>query len=228
MEGDTPSYLSVIPNGLNNPDRPDWGGWGGRYMKLSDWVGLYGQTTDTVTGIDGKSYNTPQATIWRWRQAFQNDFAARMAWSVTPAYKDANHAPKAVLNGQAGQGTVEIKACPGEPISLSATGSSDPDGNTMSYHWLFYREAGGIFSPKLTFSAAEGETVTATVGAKADIDQFDPPAAYQLHVILQVTDNGAPALTAYRRAVITVPGASSPTASGPCAVVPVPPHHQMP
>lgn len=28
MEGDTPSWLSLIPNGLNMPEHPDWGGWG--------------------------------------------------------------------------------------------------------------------------------------------------------------------------------------------------------
>ena len=31
MEGGTPSFLGLIPNGLNVPERPDWGGWGGRY-----------------------------------------------------------------------------------------------------------------------------------------------------------------------------------------------------
>lgn len=31
MEGDTPSYLNLIVNGLNNPEYPNWGGWGGRY-----------------------------------------------------------------------------------------------------------------------------------------------------------------------------------------------------
>jgi hypothetical protein len=31
MEGDTPSFLTLIPNGLNKPEHPDWGGWGGRY-----------------------------------------------------------------------------------------------------------------------------------------------------------------------------------------------------
>ena len=31
MEGDTPSFLSLIPNGLNVPEHPEWGGWGGRY-----------------------------------------------------------------------------------------------------------------------------------------------------------------------------------------------------
>ena len=33
MEGDTPSWLSLINNGLNNPEHPEWGGWGGRYEK---------------------------------------------------------------------------------------------------------------------------------------------------------------------------------------------------
>src|SRR3546814_20205391 len=32
MEGDTPTFLGLIPNGLNAPERPDWGGWGGRYI----------------------------------------------------------------------------------------------------------------------------------------------------------------------------------------------------
>jgi hypothetical protein len=31
MEGDTPSFLGLIDNGLNAFRRPDWGGWGGRY-----------------------------------------------------------------------------------------------------------------------------------------------------------------------------------------------------
>ncbi|MCK7488344.1 MAG: DUF1593 domain-containing protein [Bacillus subtilis] len=31
MEGDTPSFLSLILNGLHNPEHPEWGGWGGRY-----------------------------------------------------------------------------------------------------------------------------------------------------------------------------------------------------
>lgn len=31
MEGDTPSFLSLIPNGLNDPEHPEYGGWGGRY-----------------------------------------------------------------------------------------------------------------------------------------------------------------------------------------------------
>ena len=32
MEGDTPTFLDLIDNGLNAYRRPDWGGWGGRYV----------------------------------------------------------------------------------------------------------------------------------------------------------------------------------------------------
>ena len=31
MEGDTPAYLGLIENGLNNANHPNIGGWGGRY-----------------------------------------------------------------------------------------------------------------------------------------------------------------------------------------------------
>ena len=41
VEGDTPSFLSLIPNGLNAPEHPDWGGWGGRYEFYTPALGDY-------------------------------------------------------------------------------------------------------------------------------------------------------------------------------------------
>ena len=32
--------------------------------------------------VEGKAYTSDQATIWRWRTAFQHDFAARMDWTI--------------------------------------------------------------------------------------------------------------------------------------------------
>ena len=77
-------------NGLNAYRRPDHGGWGGRYVFRQP----YGEThpiwsqggdefnratsQDHVIGHDGVPYISDQATIWRWREAYQNDFAARM------------------------------------------------------------------------------------------------------------------------------------------------------
>jgi hypothetical protein len=41
---------------------------------------------DSITIKDNK------VTLWRWRDDFQNDFAARMDW-CTMTYKEANHPP---------------------------------------------------------------------------------------------------------------------------------------
>ncbi|MET0375145.1 MAG: nucleoside hydrolase-like domain-containing protein [Rhizorhabdus sp.] len=225
MEGDTPSFLNLIPNGLSVPERPDWGGWGGRYDRLSTDLGLWTTTSDMVRGADGEIIDSSQMTIWRWRGAYQNDFAARMQWSVTPRYKDANHAPEVTLNGRDGRAPVEIAACPGKPVALSAAGSKDADGDRLTYRWMSYREAGGLFIPSIKLSSDTGERTEVTIGDTARTDQFTPPAVYPIHVVLAVTDSGRPALTRYRRAIITVPGAASPTSTAACAVRPIPPVH---
>lgn len=225
MEGDTPSFLNLISNGLSVQERPDWGGWGGRYERLTDDLGLWTTTADTVVGTDGASHSTPQATVWRWRAAFQNDFAARMAWSVSPRYADANHAPTVMVNDQEGLAPVEMTGCAGVPVSLSAIGSRDPDGDALTYRWFWYREATGLFAPDVTLSTQTGTETKVEVGKTVQLDQFTPPSTYKIHVILEVQDSGTPKLTRYRRAIITVPGANHGDKGNPCAVTPNPPGH---
>jgi hypothetical protein len=225
MEGDTPSFLNLIPTGLSFSERPDWGGWGGRYEKVSESLGMWGTTVDSVRGTDGNMYMTAQATIWRWRWAFQNDFASRMLWTVTPEFKSANHAPLVRLNGSDGMAPVEIDGCPGNAIKLSASGSSDPDGNPLSFRWFWYRDASGLVAPIVKLSADTGEEISVTVADTAHTDQFTPPANYQLHVILEVRDEGTPQLTRYRRAIITVPGTGFESTGETCKVRPIPPKH---
>ncbi|QDV35518.1 hypothetical protein ElP_34210 [Tautonia plasticadhaerens] len=185
MEGDTPSFLFLIPNGLNAPEHPEWGGWGGRYEEQN---GFYTNTADTVVGSDGKAYTTGQATIWRWREAYQDDFAARMDWCVQP-HEEANHPPVASL-GHA----EELHAKAGEVVRLDAAGSSDPDGDQISYEWMFYPEAGTYRGP-LEIKDADKEQARLTAPGVEE-----PHVA---HVILKVTDDGTPALTHYRRVRIT-------------------------
>ena len=153
-EGDTPSFLGLIDNGLASAMSPSYGGWGGRYV----WRQSYGEprpswtqggdsfpsrdnSRDTVVGIDGKPHTSDQATIWRWCTAFQHDFAARMEWTLTDV-QHANHNPRVVLNGQSGKAPVTIDARVGTPMTLDAAGTSDPDGNALRYSWFFYPEAG--------------------------------------------------------------------------------------
>ena len=137
MEGDTPSFLGLVDNGLNVSERPDWGGWGGRYElytpRTRKWFfepetrPIWTDTEDEVLGHDGRWHTSNYATIWRWREAYQNDFAARMDWTVK-SYSEANHPPVARL------ATPErITARGGEQVRLSAAGSTDPDGDALSY-----------------------------------------------------------------------------------------------
>lgn len=202
MEGDTPSFLNLLSRGLSDLDHPEWGGWGGRYGKVAPQLGLYSNANDTVTGADGKTYNSNQATIWRWRQAYQNDFAARMNWTLAPKFKDANHAPEAVLNGDKSFAPVHISAKFGETISLSAEGSSDPDKNKLSYKWWIYNEAGSPASePQLKI--ADPLHASLIVPKPASGWPGEGPER-EVHVILEVQDDGTPALVSYRRAVVTV------------------------
>lgn len=207
MEGDTPTFLFLISNGLGNPEHPDYGSWGGRYEfytpPLRKWHleaetrPFWADAEDEVLGVDGKWHTGNKETIWRWRSAYQNDFSARMDWSVTTNYAGANHPPVAKLNHPN-----QLTAKPGERVNLSAEGSTDPDGNALSYQWFYYGEPG-------TFTVS-----TARTGAPLKIEDADKMNAWftvptkfgkagTIHIILAVTDNGTPALTRYQRVIVT-------------------------
>jgi hypothetical protein len=208
MEGDTPSFLYLFGNGLGNPAHPDWGSWGGRYEvytpRTQKWFlepetrPIWTDAADEVLGRDGNWHTTNKATIWRWRAAYQNEFAARMDWTIKP-YAEANHPPVARL-GHPDQ----LTAKPGDRVSLCAEGSSDPDKQALSYEWFVYLEPG-------TFTMSNSRT-----GAPLKIENFDQANAWfvvptrgvwrqgSIHVILAVTDHGTPRLTRYQRVIVEV------------------------
>lgn len=186
-EGDTPSWFYFLPVGLGNPAHPEWGSWGGRFSR--ERGGLYRDATDTVGRVTGA-----RATVWRWRAAFQAEFAARALWCVKPP-AEANHPPVAVLNGDTTTAAVELPARPGSAVRLSAAGSSDPDGDRLAYHWYVYPEAGS-YGAAVPVTDADAAVAGLTVPGDA--------TGKTIHVILEVTDRGSPALTRYRRAVVSV------------------------
>jgi len=206
MEGDTPSFLGLIGNGLNSPGHPDWGGWGGRYelytprerkwFYASETRPFWTDAEDEVMGNDGQWHTSNHATIWRWRSAYQNDFAARMDWTIKP-YAEANHPPEI----QIPTGWM-LSASPGDRIVLKG-GATDPDGDTLSYRWFCYAEAG-------TLSTQSGRTGSPIeiLNANSKEASFVVPAIYfklgTLHIVLAVTDSGTPALTRYRRVTFNV------------------------
>ncbi len=200
MEGDTPSFLGLINNGLGWDVSPAFGGWGGRYVLYQPsgeprkiWSNN-SDSRDTITADNGQNVTSEQATIWRWREQYQNDFAARMNWCIATDYTNANHNPIAVLNGDHTKNIMVISATNGATIALSAEGTSDPDGNSVRATWWIYPEAGNI----------SGAMLTATEGLKTEAHLPENKKMGKLHVILQVEDDGEPHLFAYRRAIIDV------------------------
>lgn len=200
MEGDTPSFLGLVNNGLGWAASPAYGGWGGRYELYRPsgesrkiWSNN-DDSRDTVTADNGIMETSDPATIWRWREQYQNDFAARMNWCVATDYTNANHNPLAVLNGDRTKNILVIPATNGASITLNAEGTSDPDGNAVSVQWWLYNEAGNV----------RGATLSTTSGMKTEVHLPRLKSSGQFHVILQVQDNGEPPLTAYRRGIIDV------------------------
>jgi len=223
MEGDTPSFLGLIDNGLASWWNPGWGGWGGRYVLRQPygethpiWTqggDLFSRVTsqDTVIGTDGKSHTSDQATIWRWREALQHDFAARMDWTIKP-FAEANHNPVVVVNGQTGTSPVFVEAVVGQAVVLDASQSHDPDGQALRYSWFHYSEAGatdgrGFAAVNIVGAESSKVTITPTATCRPMWIQTATarcPAEGVAHVILSVTDNGSPSLSSYRRIVLRV------------------------
>lgn len=186
-EGDTPSFYYFLNNGLNSIANPNYGGWGGRFIREEDNV--FRDAKDSVdTTTDGR------ATVWRFRPIFQNDFAARMDWS-TNSFENANHQPIAALNLDTTKDILRITKNSNEQIELSAVNSIDPDGDTLSYKWWTYKEA-GTYSGTVTLSSTNEINTSFTTPIV--------PSPTSIHVILEVSDSGIPKLTSYRRAIIEV------------------------
>ncbi|MDB4293231.1 DUF1593 domain-containing protein [Maribacter sp.] len=217
VEGDTPAFLSLIPNGLNEAEHPEWGAWGGRYelykpdFSKTDKGGsivtiapetrqIWTNTADNYAPYVAKEYGRTlkkdtvsfkdnKATLWRWRDDFQNDFAARMDWCIM-SFEEANHPPVPVLT-HAQMLTVQS----GESFSLDAFKSTDPDGDNLSYLWFHYPEESS-YKKEMNMGAENVHIVN----LKAPMVE----KRETIHFILKVSDKGSPSLSRYKRVIVSV------------------------
>jgi len=181
-EGDSPSFMHQIEVGLRSREHPSYGGWGGRFVEEKP-----GQTNVWKDAEDDGNLGKP---IWRWAEAFQNDFAARADWCVKP-YADANHPPIVWLTSQA-----NVEAAPGATVALDVSGSADPDGDKLSFRWWQYKDAGKY---KGSVAIKDAERAAASAAIPSDAKPGDT-----FHLIADVTDAGKPPLTRYARVIITI------------------------
>ena len=215
VEGDTPSFLYLLNNGLNAPENPNWGSWGGRYEYyippydstiewripiLPETRPIWTNSDDTYIPIietqfrmsivnDTTSITSDRITVARWREDFQNDFAARMDWCVKE-FQDANHPPVVKLVTPN-----EITVKSGETFNLDGTLSSDTDGDGLIYYWFNYQEAGSYKGIARLFPPNSPRVMA--MAPKVDKKET-------VHFILKVTDRGTPRLTRYARVIVTV------------------------
>ena len=209
-EGDSPAFLHTIVTGLRNMESPDWGGWGGRYVKVRENTWLDPVPEPGYRYPEGRWYSSTAwgrqrqrkniqndkellaylKPIWRWSEAFQNDWAARADWCVK-SYDQANHPPAIVLAH-----VLDLKVKPGDMVSLSAKGTTDPDGDELTYRWWQYKEAD-------TYDGTVDIEDTGKQDASFEVPG-DVSEGKTIHIICEVTDTGTPQLTRYQRVVVTV------------------------
>ena len=201
-EGDNHTFMNMLGNGLRAFEVASYGGWGGRAMAPGEKTAFsFGvvpadtSATAMATTLGNQNRQEPRSdNVAAYPNFFpdaQRDFAARLKWSVTPAFARANHAPVIQI-----EGPLQVLATAGQKLKLSAA-VSDPDGDKVSVTWWPF--AVGSYPNPVVPDKQEGTQAELTIPS-------DAKGGQTIHLVVQATDNGTPALTAYQRVVIRIRG----------------------
>ncbi|CAG8935844.1 unnamed protein product [Penicillium salamii] len=185
-EGDNVVFNPLLTTGIQDPTNPSLGGWGGRSIKNSTTEDLWTLVDSEMSknGSDIDNYTTD-----RWMAAVQNDFAARMKWTLTPDYAEGNHAPSVkILNGT-------VKAHSGSTVTLAAA-VSDPDSDKVTTSWWQFFEE-GTYPGSVTVTEESDHRATVQI-------PDDAKSGQTVSIILEGTDDGHVPLTRYARIFIHV------------------------
>ncbi len=185
VEGDTPSFLHLLPIGLNDPNVPTHGGWGGRFA----WGKGEDKETWCFTNYQGPEYDTCRTLEDHFYPAAFNNFAARMDWANNGS---GNRNPVVAIGDDKGLAVLARSPRQGATVTLDASNSYDPDGDRLTFNWWILTAAGTYDQP-VEISNSGGSI--ATIKAPPD------SAERTFHVICEVTDDGTHNLSGYRRII---------------------------
>ena len=147
MEGDTPSFLYLIDNGLERPRAPGLGQLGRALRALhaahAEVVPRAGDAPD----LDRRGRRGPGARrpVAHDEQGDDLALALRVPERLRGAHglDDQAATPRRITRPSPRLGHPDqLTAKPGDRVDLSAEGSSDPDGHALSYEWFCYLEPG--------------------------------------------------------------------------------------
>ncbi|MBO4851754.1 MAG: DUF1593 domain-containing protein [Prevotella sp.] len=187
VEGDTPSFLHILPTGLHDPDDPTQIGWAGCFCR--------DMCPDSLT-IAWTNWREPQKGISsQYENRFYadtfNDFAARMEWA---ANGKGNHNPVVIVNGKGGTSPLHLPTRPGASVTLDASTTFDPDGDAIEFQWWMQHNTGhGSKQVRLT---AQGPSATLSIPSELK--------EAVIHLICEVHDKSSIPLVAYRRIIVHV------------------------
>jgi hypothetical protein len=184
VEGDTPSFLYVMPHGLNDPEDPLQAGWAGYHER--------GLCADSLTTA-WTSWQEPLRSIsigykTRFYPDEISDFMARMQWADEGR---GNRNPQIVVNNSKGLQPIHIQAKAGDTVCLDASRTTDPDGDALTFDWWQQSEIG---TAMLALAPSDQPVITVTIPTDA--------AGQTIHLICEVHDNGPFHLVSYRRVII--------------------------
>lgn len=237
-EGDTPSFLYLIQNGLGDRDHPGYGSWGGRYGPINVGGIRWADTQDTFYyNQEGKNETSNKVTVARWRDHFQNDMATRIQWTLSPNFADGVHPPVPRINGTSDPAPIHLTVTPGSEIVLDASETYDPDhpddASQLDVEWFQYPESNippfprpplgvglvlkglglGGSTPSVT-EATDAGFRSLVRGDTVHISVPDVEGSNEFHLILQVTNNKSPELPVRRYLRVVISTTSNATLSG--------------